>query len=261
MNLYRQIFKRKSFHLFRDTKPISEEKLNYLREFITQIKPLEPGIKTEIQLVPEARTSCGRGAEYCILFYSEPMGNYLQNIGYIGEQIDLYLASENIGTLWYGAGEPKEQASELEFVIMMAIAGAAKTQFRGDMFKAKRKPLEETWRGDTMGVGEIVRFAPSACNSQPWITENTDARLLVSRYKKPGKRGIMPAERVGYYNRIDMGIYLLFLELCLEHEGYVFERRVLPDYAEADNVITPAAEYRLLEKKLWLNSPLLTEES
>ena len=34
---------------------------------------------------------------------------YLQNIGYLGEQLDLYLVSKNIGTLWFGIGKVEEK--------------------------------------------------------------------------------------------------------------------------------------------------------
>lgn len=47
--------------------------------------------------------------------------------------------------------------------------------------------------------------------------------LKVYHYKKRGKRGIMPADKVSYYNQIDMGIFLCFLDLCLEHNGMDFE--------------------------------------
>ena len=30
----------------------------------------------------------------------------------------------------------------------------------------------------------------------------------------------MPADKVRYYNKIDMGIFLFMLEVCLEHESY-----------------------------------------
>ena len=104
-----------------------------------------------------------------------------------------------------------------------------KEKFRKDMFKSKRKPLEEIWIGeDQYDIAHIVRFAPSACNSQPWIVDAND-QLSVYRYKKPGKRGIMPINKVTYYNRIDIGIFLLFVELCLEHRGYSFERQLFDD--------------------------------
>lgn len=93
-------------------------------------------------------------------------------------------------------------------------------KFRKDMFKSKRKQIDEIWTGQQIpGVSEIVRFAPSACNTQPWIVESTDSCMNVYRYKKEGKRGIMPADKVSFYNQIDVGIFLCFFDLCLQHNG------------------------------------------
>lgn len=244
VDYYSQIFKRKSFHLFRDIGTITGQELAEIKQFIFTVTPLDNTIKFAIKIVPELETTSKRGAQYCILFYSETTGNYLQNIGYIGEQIDLYLVSKNIGTLWYGIGKPKEmQIGGLEFVIMMAVSKMPENKFRKDMFKAKRKPLEKFWLGETLGVAEIVRFSPSACNTQPWIVENTGEELLVYRYKKPNKRGIMPANKVTYYNRIDIGIFLYFLEICLQHEGYFFQRAMSKDETDVEKSL--AASYSL----------------
>ena len=245
MDFYSQIFKRKSFHIFRGTETLLEDDINKLNMFINSVTPLDLSIRTEIRIVPEYETTCKRGSEYCILFYSEKKGEYLRNIGYMGEQIDLYLASQNIGALWYGIGKPKEmQINGLDFVIMIAIAKIPENKFRKDMFKSKRKPIDEIWIGETMGIAEIVRFAPSACNTQPWITENTGEELVVYRYKKPGKRGIMPANKVSYYNRIDIGIYLFMLETCLAHEGYTWERTLFEDNADDSIEKVKIASYR-----------------
>lgn len=222
MNYYDLIFKRKSFHLFKGKEGnISEADLQQLENFTKTAKPLDSEIKTKIRIVKENETTCKRGAEYYIEFYSEVKGNYLRNIGYLGEQIDLYLAEKNIGALWFGIAKPDQiEIDGLQYVIMIAIAKMPENAFRKDMFKSKRKPLEEIWQGKILPFSNIVRFAPSACNTQPWIVENTGSELEVYRYKKPGKRGIMPAEKVRFYNRIDVGIFLFFLEVCLEHEGY-----------------------------------------
>ena len=72
-------------------------------------------------------------------------------------------------------------------------------------------------------IANIVRFAPSACNTQPWKVETTEKEIKVYRYRKEGKRGIMPKDRVIYYNQIDIGIFLCFLELCLENNNIEFE--------------------------------------
>ena len=113
------------------------------------------------------------------------------------------------------------------------------------MFASKRKALSEIWSGDTLGVAEIARFAPSACNSQPWFVQNKNGVLSVSRYKKPGFRGMMPTVLVSYYNRIDLGIFLCILEICLAEKGLSFTRELFVDSAEKDREFTRIAEYRL----------------
>ena len=235
-SLYDMIFKRKSFHLFRNIgeEHITHEELKDIEEYFSKIEPLVKDINVKIKIVKDGAT-CMRGQEYCILLYSEKKENYLQNIGYIGEQLDLYLVSKNIGTLWFGIGKVKEkQLDGLDFVIMIAIAKVdSEEKFRKDMFKSKRKDLEEIWRGDHfLNIANIVRFAPSACNTQPWLVESKEKELRVYRYKKEGKRGIMPKEMVKFYNQIDIGIFLCFMELCLQKENIKFDRTV---YVEEDH--------------------------
>lgn len=234
MNYYEQIFKRKSFHFFIGGEPTSEDDLKIINYFIDNVTPLFADIKTKIVIVPENETTCHRGADYCILFYSEPKGEYLRNIGYIGQQIDLFLSSINIGALWYGIGKPKVTKYEgLNYVIMIAFKRMQETSFRKDMFKAKRKPLEGIWSGDDLGVANIVRYSPSACNTQPWFVENKEGELLVYRYKKAGKRGIMPVNKVMFYNKVDIGIFLFMLEVCLKHNKIDYQRVLLDDTEDA----------------------------
>jgi len=149
--------------------------------------------------------------------------------------------------LWFGIGKTNEPAYEnLEFVIMIAISKVDdEKKFRKDMFKSKRKAKEEIWIGEEISnIADIVRFAPSACNSQPWIVEHCNDTLQVFRYKKPGKRGIMPANKVSYYNRMDIGIFLCFLELSLEHNNINFEREDFTDKG-LDDEKTLVAVYHL----------------
>ena len=235
-NLYEMIFKRKSFHLFRNigSQKISEEEIKDIENKFNDFKPLVDDIKVKIKIVKDS-TTCKRGQEYCILFYSEKKDNYLQNIGYLGEQLDLYLVSKNIGTLWFGIGKPEvKELDGLSFVIMIAIAKIdSADKFRKDMFKSKRKELSEIWEGNSyLDIANIVRFTPSACNTQPWKVESSDNELKIYRYRKEGKRGIMPKDRVIYYNQIDIGIFLCFLELCLEKNDIIYNKEL---YVEDDH--------------------------
>ena len=70
---YEMIFKRKSFHIFRNVgnESISGAELNDIQSAYTAFIPLNPGIKTAIRIVPEKQTNCKRGGEYCILLYME----------------------------------------------------------------------------------------------------------------------------------------------------------------------------------------------
>ena len=245
-NYYSELFKRKSFHFFIGGEETTPEDITKINEFIKTVKPLYGDIKTIIKVVPEKETTCRRGADYCILFYSEHKEGYLRNIGYIGEQIDLYLNSIGLGALWFGIGKPKEVRNNgLEYVIMLAFKRMPVNNFRKDMFKSKRKPLEEIWSGESIDdVTNVVRFAPSACNTQPWYVENKNNELFIYRYKKPGKRGIMPINQVMYYNRIDIGIFLFILEICLTNKNIVFERTLMNDKSAAEVEKTLVAVYR-----------------
>ncbi len=240
---YDMIQKRKSFHEFGEIGTVSEEELEDIRAFLPTITPHYDDIKVEMQIVKEEETTCNRGAEYCILFYSEKKDNYLQNIGYMCQQADLYLVSKDMGTLWFGIGHPKEKNSDLSYVIMLAFAKKPDGPWRRDMFAAKRKELSETWSGPVPEYANIARFTPSACNSQPWYVESSDHGLTVYRKRKPGKVGIMPIAMVPYFNRIDMGIYFCILEVCLHHFGQDYERVLYVD-GEDSKLTTLNAEYK-----------------
>lgn len=243
---YSDIFKRKSFHLFRNagSDRIDNAELEEIMKAYGTFDSLFPEIRTAIRILPADEVNFKRDAEYCILIYSEKKDNYLMNAGYLGQQFDLYLVHHDIGSLWFGIGKPDIETYEgLDFVIMIAIHKVSnQSLYRKDMFKAKRKPLDEIWAGDTLGIAEITRFSPSACNSQPWFVKNENGIITVSRYKKPGKRGIMPANAVSYYNRIDIGIFLCILELCMKKNNIIFERTLFVDDG-ADREYIKSAEY------------------
>ncbi len=248
--LYNMIYRRKSFHLFLNmgNERLSDKDICEIEEVYKDLVPLCADIKTKIRILPAKDIGAKGGIEYGILIYSEKKDNYLANVGYIGQQLDLWLVSKNIGTLWCGLAKPDITEYEgLDYVIMIMIARLDdEKKFRKDIFKAKRMDTAEIWQGEVIpGVSDISRFAPSACNSQPWRVENGGDTLTVYRFKKPGKSGIMPAEWVPYFNRIDMGIYLCFLELCLDKNGIKYERVLFADEG-GDSEKTKTAVYKIV---------------
>lgn len=85
------IFKRKSFHLFRNigNEHITDIELDEIKNEFNNFVPLVEDIRVKMKIVKNLQ-NYDRGQEYSILFYSEKKDNYLQNIGYIGEQIEEY---------------------------------------------------------------------------------------------------------------------------------------------------------------------------
>lgn len=225
LNLYPMIFKRKSFHVLKnigETK-ITEEELDDILEAFKTFEPLVDHIKVELKV--EDKKGGILGQEYSLALYSEVKDHYLENIGYLGEQLDLFCVSKNIGTLWFGLGvAEKKQWNNLDYVIKIVIRKVDdETKFRTDMFSVKRKPLEEMWHGDFYeSIGNIARFAPSAVNSQPWMVEASQHELKVSRVSTF-------VSKFHNFNFIDMGIFLYFLELCLSHENISFTRELYQD--------------------------------
>lgn len=242
------IFKRKSFHTFKEriSEKISEEEIADIYQAFSDFDSLDKDIKVKIKIDSVNDSPCNRNCEYCIKIFSEKKANYLTNVGYLGEQLDLYLVSKDIGSLWYGIGKSKETYEGLNYVILIAISKVSKDGFRQDMFKSKRNPLSQFWMGDDFEIGQIVRFAPSACNSQPWMVESKDNVLTIYRKSKSGKIGIMPKNTAIYFNQIDMGIFLLFLELSLLNKDIAFKRDLFVDSQEYDKPVK-LAQYYLTE--------------
>ena len=63
---YEMIFKRKSFHIFRNVgnESISKDELNDIQSAYSEFTPLNPDIKTAIRIIPEKEANCRRGGEY-----------------------------------------------------------------------------------------------------------------------------------------------------------------------------------------------------
>ena len=57
---YEMIFKRKSFHIFRNVgnESISIDELGDIQNAYSEFTPLNPEIKTAIRIVPEKQTNC-----------------------------------------------------------------------------------------------------------------------------------------------------------------------------------------------------------
>ena len=226
--LYDAIFKRKSIRKFDETLFLTEEELAAIKQEIDKIIPLVDDIRVKFEIVKRENTTAKRG-EYCLLMYSEKKPNYLLNAGYMLEQIDLLLTSRDIGVCWYAlAKTQKGQVDNLDYVIMLAFGKCHPNNFRRGISEFKRKDRGEIWKGEfNSDVIEAVRLAPSACNTQPWrVVSNSN---WINLYRNTKIKSFIPASKLPYYNSIDMGICLCFLDIALIQKGYEFDRILIAE--------------------------------
>jgi len=175
------------------------------------IQPLVEGIKVKAKVLKEREVKNKR-SDYCIAFYSEDKPLSLENIGFIGQQLELELQSRGLGTCWWGMKKPKKDykaVDELDCVITMTAGYPKSDEARAYPDDFKRKTAKDIIIGGTEpdNLIEAARIAPSAMNLQPWLIEKIGNRY--DFYLRPPK-GFME-KLMGNMRRIDMGIAMAHL--------------------------------------------------
>ncbi|MDR2572449.1 MAG: nitroreductase [Oscillospiraceae bacterium] len=160
------IRKRKSIRKY-DFTPLDADTLEKLQEQIKRVKPLYPDIGYSIEIVNKTKGIFNIKAPYYLVFGSEEKEGAYENIGFIGQQLDLYLSGAGLGTCWLGASKPtKKEASALPSVICMSFGKPVGPLYR-KLSEFKRKPLSAISEGNDERL-ESARLAPSAVNAQNW---------------------------------------------------------------------------------------------
>ena len=241
---YDLLARRRSVRKYDESAPLTQAELDEITAFLDTLTPLIDGIEVAFTLLKRTETNAKFG-EYGIRMFSEKKPNYLVNAGFMLEQFDLFLASRGIGACWYGlAGRPKPSACPkgTAYVILIVFGRSDGELFRGDISEFNRRPQDELWTGDfAADVKEKALLAPSACNSQPWRI--VSEKGILSVFRDPHNRSNVPRSFAPFFNSIDMGIFLCFLETALTHNGISFTRAVLEP--EDGAKLIPIAEYTI----------------
>lgn len=213
MNLYDYIWKRKSTRKY-DMTPLGEEQISRIKQFSSNLRPLYPNIKIAYEITADVKGLQSFKAPHYFVVSSENSDGYLENAGFMFQQMSLYLSSLGIGSCWLGGAKPPPGVkTELPFVIILAFGKALDSPYR-ERKEFKRKPLTEISSGSDDRI-EAARLAPSGVNFQNWFFEADNGKIDVYR-----KKTIL-----GIYNRlaeIDSGIALCHLFAATEHSGKAF---------------------------------------
>ena len=209
MELKDMLYARRSVRKFLD-QPLNEGELRELRYAFGRMKPLYPGIRVRWEILEkeQVRLFMPWKAPQLMAVYSEKKEGYLENVGFLFQQMDLYLQSIGLGSCWVGLGKPRliREEDGLEFVVLLAFGRTSGAAMRTKPEDFKRKPLAEI--ADTVDARlEPARLAPSSTNSQPWyFTHEEDAVHAWCSLS-----GLWKHTMLGTMNRIDMGIALAHL--------------------------------------------------
>jgi hypothetical protein len=217
-DLYQTIYRRKSVRNY-DSSTLSPETLQEIENCLLKLTTLYPDIKTEFRIVPgdQIKTRMMKRSPHYLLAFSEKKEGHLVNVGFMLQQMDLYLSSRGIGTCWQGIPQPKKEAlatSSLDYQILLTMGNPQEALYRENVQEFKRKSLMEIT--DIPGVEDLlepVRLAPSSTNSQPWYITGTP-ELMHFYCRQPSR---LKSLFVGRFNQLDMGIALYHLKLAAEH--------------------------------------------
>ena len=230
VGLYDYISKRKSVRKYA-RESLDKRVISEILEFAGNAEPLHKEIKTKIAVVSREDVNVFLPviSPHYLMMTSEESEGYLENAGFLLQQVDLFLSSKGFGSCYVGMALPSKEArkmSELKFVIFMAFGRPEEPLHRDGHSQFRRKGLEEIIDIPELlddidsfdavtDLLESVRLAPSATNNQPWFLVSGKDKLDFYCVK------LGPIKSIGYrkMNKIDMGIALCHCALAAAHAG------------------------------------------
>ena len=217
MTLNEMICHRKSCRSFTG-KPVNSATIETIKAF--PLKALYPDITFHWDIVTRDKVKCicPWTTPQLITIYSEETEGYLENIGFLFQQMDLYLQTLGLGVCWLGLGRMNPKTTShvegMKFVIMMAFGYPKGDQLRQDLKGFKRKTPEQIADQADPRL-EPARLAPSAVNSQPWyFTHEGDAIHVY-------------CNKMG--TRVDAGIALAHLYVANMETFHFFKAENVPE--------------------------------
>lgn len=211
MELKDVIFHRRSVRSYTG-QLVDEPLLEEVRAFAAGMKPLYPDIRVRWEIVDRAQVRCilpWITPQVISIFTEEREGAY-ENVGFLFQQLDLYLQSRGLGACWLGMGRPGrgvETKGEdgLLFAMMLAFGHPKDGTMRAGAADFRRKAMSSISDQEDLLL-EPARLAPSSINSQPWYFSHERDVIHVFCVKQGLLKPVL-----GDMNRMDVGIALAHL--------------------------------------------------
>ena len=187
-----------------------------IRAFMAELSPLIPGAEPVSRIIPtEQAKYWQKWANPQFLVFYVPEGEReedgLINVGFMFQQLDLFLQAKGLGTCWVGLGWPDAKLvpppEGMKLAVMMAFGYSdGKEPLRQSPEDFKRRSPQEIADQEDPRL-EVLRLAPSATNSQPWFVVHAGDVMHIFREELK----LIKKRTHGRMNPIDMGIGLSHL--------------------------------------------------
>ena len=242
-NIRELVKNRRSVRTF-DNRELSAEDREKLLSFMAEIEnPYEIPIEFKLLNAKEQKLTSPvvSGTDLYVGAKAKRVPHMEEAFGYSFEKLVLYAQSIGVGTVWIGGtmdrtaferamslnedekmpcvsplGYPAKKMSIKEGLMRKGVKADSRLPFETLFFDSNFDvPLTEEKAGRLAGVLEMVRWAPSAVNKQPWrvVVDKNAAHFYLKRNK-----GFI-SDAVGDMQKIDLGIALCHFELAAKESG------------------------------------------
>ena len=222
MNLYEAIFARKSVRNY-SFESLPSQTMDKIWEHYRNTMALFSGIGTDMAILDNRKgqekllSLVSVKAPYYLAFYSEESERYLMNIGYLMEEMVLYLCSIGLGTCFIGSSRVRKSETVKNGKKLVGIVAFGKSHgpHTRRQSEAKRLPLEELcvfkevprqWMTQML---EAARLSPSSMNSQPWRFVVYDNRIHIFSKK-------YSVEKLRKWDEVNFGIMFANMMVAAE---------------------------------------------
>ncbi len=243
------IRKRTSVRSYSD-KPVTKDVIDNIKEYAERIEtPFKGNVRFAFLSEEDGLDKLGgkigtygiiKGAKNYIAIIGDSKEQSLFKVGYMGENLILYMTSLGLGTCWMGGtydkgaikksldlledeklyiiipfGYPLEKRSRVDYFMRFA-AGSNQRKVWEELFFLERTdyPLledEEVY----LEALEGLRMAPSASNKQPWVVIKRDGHYDFYLKPTPGY-----GDTLGFkIQEVDIGIAICHFQMVLNDNG------------------------------------------
>ncbi|WP_102401126.1 nitroreductase family protein [Haloimpatiens massiliensis] len=228
MNLRRSVRRYKS-------QAISRAHMDAIKWFVNELTPLNH-IPFDIIFFEngEVITKTFKGianiyskviAPHYIAITSEEAPGYLENVGFIGEQLIFKLTALGIGSCWLGRSIARNVFNQIapiktnqSYIILISFGYAEEDL--SPISKRNRLNINQFVQGkikeDFLPILNALRIAPSAVNSQPWriVVEKNTLHVYMKN------KNFISEKILDKLNFIDIGIGLCHMMTAAEELGF-----------------------------------------